>query len=198
VQALSDELSNLPAASPADEGGDTVPRRVGQGEHPRVGEIRARLAELLDEMAEHEGELRLRASSDGDWRRWVNAHPARDEGQPGHFRDEEVAFGYCNADDLIDSLGTYAHSWNGELLAPDDWAMLAENVGGPDLKQAATAVVAMHESRLDFRQWRSGLSESLRKSNGSDSPAPSKSAPADSTGGSRRKSSAATTKKATA
>jgi hypothetical protein len=76
--------------------------------------------------------------------------------------------------------------------------MLVENVGGPDLKQAATAVVAMHETRLDFRQWRSGLSESLRKLSASDSPETSESAPAASTGGKPRKSSAATTKKATA
>lgn len=200
VQALTEELASLPSQSRTDEGGEPTgpPRKMGQGEHPRATEIRARLAVLLEEMAEHEGELRLRATSDGDWRRWVNEHPGREEDQPGHRRDLEVTFGYCNADDLIDALGTYAYSWNGEPLAPGDWALLADNIGGPDLKQAATAVVAMHESRLDFRQWRSGLSETLLKSSASASPENSGSAPDVSTGGSLSRSSEATTETETA
>lgn len=197
VQALSDELAAIPLASRVDnEEREGPPARVGQGEHPRVTEIKARLAELVDEMAEHEGELRLRATSDGEWRRWVNAHPARDEKEPGHKRDQEVTFGFCDADALIDDLETYAFSWNGEPLVDGDWAMLTENIGGPDLKQIATSVVAMHESRLDFRQWRNGLSETLRASKDSVSPGPSKSPRAGSTAGRRSKSSAATTKKA--
>lgn len=201
VQALTDELANMPTYTPpAAADGDRTgpPKRSGQGEDPRAPELRDRLALLLDEMAEHEGELRLRATSDGEWRRWANEHPGREEGQPGHKRDQEVTYGYCDADALIDTLGTYAHSWNGETLGADDWAMLAGNIGGPDLKQIATSVVAMHESRLDFRQWRSGLSATLRRSNVSASPATSASPRAGSTGGKPRKSSAATTKKATA
>ncbi|MCD4535641.1 hypothetical protein LRP67_16230 [Nocardioides sp. cx-169] len=198
VQQLTDELDTLPRAAVVDADGERngPPRRVGQSaEPPRAAEIRARLAECLDEMAEHEGELRVRANlTDGEWRNWANAHPARDEGQPGYARDQEVTMGYCNADALIDSLGKYAHSWNGDPLTESDWAEVIEpNLGGPDLKQIATHVVAMFESRLDFRQWRSALSANLSRSSASASPATSTSAPADSTAGSPEPSKSATT-----
>lgn len=198
VQALTEELAALPAAArvvdPDGEPTAGPPRRVGQAaEHPRAVEIKARLADLLDEMAEHEGELRVRATTDGEWRRWTNDNPARDEEQAGHARDQEVTFGYCNSDALIDDLGRYAHTWNGEPLAPGDWAdVLEPNIAGPDLKQIATAVVAMHESRLDFRQWRSALSANLSRSSDSDSPETSMSVLDGSTAGSPSESSEAT------
>jgi hypothetical protein len=151
-------------------------------------------------MAEHEGELRVRAKrTDGEWRNWANTHPARDEGEPGHDRDLEVAGGYCSADDLLEDLGTYAYSWNGEELADGDWsAVFQDSVAAPDKKLIAQAVVSMYESRLDFRQWRSGLSDSLSRLSASDSPETSESAPDDSTGGSPSESSEATTETATA
>lgn len=172
VQALTEELSSLPVDAVLEDGErQGPPRRVGEGENPRIGEIRSRLTELLDEMAEHEGELRLRAVSDGEWRRWVNEHPARAEGSKGFQRDQEVAAGYCNADDLLDELGMFVASWNDEPLTDGDWEILSANLGSPDLKQAATSVVSMHESRLDFRQWRSGLSANLKRLHASASPA---------------------------
>ena len=134
-------------------------------------------------MAEHEGELRLRALTDGEWRRWVNEHPPREEGKPGHQRDQEVTAGYCNADDLIDALGLWAHAWNGEPLAEGDWDIIAANLGSPDFKAAAQTVVGMHETAVPFRQWRSVLSASLKKLDGSASPAPSASVPDGSTAG---------------
>jgi hypothetical protein len=198
VQALTSELESLPvpprSVESDDEERDGRPKRQGEGRDPRALEIQERLSSLLAEMAEHEGELRVRAISDGEWRRWVNEHPPRDEGKPGHQRDQEVAFGYCNADALIDALGRFAYTWNGEPLAEGDWKEhLEPRLGSPDLKQSATAVVAMHESRLDFRQWRSGLSASLRTLTDSDSPATSASVPDDSMAGSPEPSSAATT-----
>ncbi len=199
VEALTAELSSLPTLQrTSDESPDAPPRKMAEGPHPRKAEIQDRLRALVEEMGDLEGELRLRATTDGEWRRWVNDHPPRVEGDPGHQRDTEVTGGYCNADDLIDDLGTYAYSWNGETLAPDDWSWLVNNMGGPDLKQAATAVVAMHESRLDFRQWRSALSASLNRSSASVSPARSASAPDASTAGSPEPSSTASTETATA
>lgn len=127
----------------------------------RATEIRGRLRELLDEMAEHEGELRIRAAvDDGAWRRWTNEHPAREKDQPGHQRDQEVTGGYCNADDLIDALGTYAWSWNGERFADGDWDLLG--VPPADKKHIATLVVNLYESDASLPKWRSALSESLR------------------------------------
>lgn len=145
-------------------------------------------------MAAEEGELRVRAIQDGEWRRWCDAHPARAEGEPGHERDTEVAAGYCNADDLIDDLGTYAATFDDEPLAEGDWAAIfADSVSMPDKKQIASAVVAMHESRLDFRPWRNALSANLLKLNDSASRGLSESAPDDSTDGSLELSSEATT-----
>lgn len=200
VQALAGELDTLPSPTKRDETGEPTgpPRRIGVGEHPRAAEIRGRLAELLDEMAEYEGELRLRAISDGEWRQWVDAHPARAEDEPGHRRDLEVAAGFCNADALIADLARYAHSWNGEELSEGDWPMLADSMAAADVKAAARTVALMHESRLDFPAWRSGLQDSLSRLNASASPETSASPRVGSSGGSRGKSSAATTKKATA
>jgi hypothetical protein len=202
VQALTEELQALPAAKVVDPESEqsAPPRRVGQSaEHPRAAEIRARLAEILDEMSEHEGELRVRAVTDGEWRRWANEHPGRGEDEKGYARDQEVTFGYCNADDLLDDLATYAYTWNGDPLTGEDWKTVLEpSIAGPDLKQIATAVVAMHESSLDFRQWRSGLSANLSRFADFASPETSTSVPADSTGGNPEPSSSVMTEKATA
>jgi len=164
VQALTEELDRLPQASVVDDESDQSgpPRRVGQGEHPRATEIRARMGELLDEMADYEGELRVRATkTDGEWRQWVNEHPARDEDQPGHKRDLEVTGGYCSADALIDDLATYAVAWNGEPLNSGDWDESITLTNG-DKKKIANLVVAMYETDLNLPKWRSALSDSLR------------------------------------
>lgn len=204
VMALTEHLDTLattpPAPEPAEGEDRTGPprRQVPPPEHPDAAGVREQISQKLAEMAEHEGELRVRATSDGDWRRWVDGNPPREEGTPGHSRDLEVAGGYCNADRLIESLATYAHSWDGEELTEGDWEILASNISGADLKQVAQSVVSMHESRLDFRQWRSALSVSLNRFADSASPAISPSAPDGSTGGSPSESSAATTATATA
>jgi len=175
VQALTEELGTLAVSGlrsdDPDESGP--PSRMGDGEDPRADQIRARLAELLDEMAEEEGELRLRAIDDGEWRRWVNEHPSRPEGTPGHDRDAEVTAGYCNADDLLDDLEKYAWTWDGEPLAPGEWAtLLVDKIAAPDKKAIATAVVSMHEMSMDLGKWRAGLSAMLKKSPAAGQPAP--------------------------
>lgn len=176
VQALTDELGSLAVAGirsrdPEEPG---PPSRMGDGEDPRADEIRVRLAELLDEMAREEGELRVRAIDDGDWRRWVNEHPARPEGTPGHDRDAEVTAGYCDADALLDDLERYAWTWDGEPLAPGEWnSLLVDKIAAPDKKAIATAVVSMHERSMDLGKWRAGLSAMLKRSPVAGPPAPS-------------------------
>ena len=196
VQSLTEELVAIGSAETADaEAPAGPPKRVGEGAPPRAREIRERLAELLEQMAEYEGELRVRAVDDGVWRRWVNEHPARDEGTAGHKRDMEVTLGYCNADDLIDSLADYAYSWNGEVMAEGDWAIIGASVGGPDRKQIASTVVGMHENRLDFRNWRTGLSANLRTFSALDSPEPTDAPPASSSDESPQSDTSTTTPK---
>lgn len=197
VQSLSEELSRL-QRTPDEDGGP--PRRAAEPESGRSSEIRVRLADLVDEMAEHEGEMRLRANkTDGEWRNWVNAHPARDEGQPGYDRDMRVARGICNADDLIDDLAAYTHAWNGELLAPGDFTAIFEpTVATADKQMMAEAVVAMYESRLDFSRLRTSLSADLQRLSGLSSPATSDSPTSGSTDGNPPPFSEATTGTATA
>lgn len=202
LQELIEELDTLPTVETDEDGvtrnADGTARKMAQGEAPHAVAVRARMAELLDEMSEHEGDMRLQAGDEGVWRRWVNAHPAREEDEPGHQRDLQVAGGYCNADDLIETLGTYAHSWNGDPLAAGDWdAIFKDNISGPDKKKLAENVIAMYESRLDFRQWRSGLSDSLRKLNASDSLGIYGSVPAVFTAGNPQSSSEASTETVT-
>lgn len=199
VQALTEELNNLPVAQILDPEGEKGPKpRQGQSkpkEHPRAAEIRERLGTLFAEMAEHEGELRIGATTtDGEWRNWANAHPGREEGEPGHKRDRDVTLGYCNADDLLEDLGKYAVSWNGEPLAEGDWdSIFAPNIGNPDLKQIATNVIAVFESRLDFSEWRRLFQDNLSRYSDSASLETSESAPDDSMVGSPEPSKSATT-----
>ena len=165
VSTLTEELQGLAVRAVRngdDEDSDGPPKRQAQSDDElRADEIRARLREVLDEMAEYEGELRIRAvRDDGDWRRWTNEHPAREEGEPGHKRDLEVTGGFCNADDLIDDLGTYAWSWNGERLEDGDWTLLG--ISPADQKRIATLVVSLYESDASIPKWRSALSENLR------------------------------------
>lgn len=197
VQSLSEELNSLQRV-PQEDGGP--PRRAVDPEDLRATGIRERLRQLVDEMAEHEGEMRLRANrTDGEWRRWVNEHPGRAEGQPGYERDIRITRGICNTDALLNDLATYAYAWNGDPLAPGDFVAIFDPViATSDKQQMAEAIVAMYESRLDFTRLRTSLSADLRKWNDSDSPVPSGSPTSDSTDGSPPQRNGATTPKGTA
>jgi hypothetical protein len=105
----------------------------------------------------------------------------------------------CDADALIDNLGAFVHSWNGEALTAADWADIFEPVvGSGDVGEMASNVVGLYEGRLNFPQWRSALSSNLKKLNDYSSPAPSESLTSDSTAGSLDESTAASTETETA
>lgn len=197
MQSLGNELANVTLSS-IDEDGDQKgppPRLGGDREDPRASEIRERMAALLLEIADNEGEFRLRATkTDGEWRRWCNANPARKEDEAGYERDLRVTAGHCNADALIDDLGVYVVGWNGDELEGSDWVdVFAASVGLPDKAQMASAVVSMYEVRLDFPQWRNNLSAGLKKWSDLESLSTLASATSGSTDGSLAPSSGATT-----
>lgn len=215
VESLTQELAQLAGElaqlRPADDSSEAKrsrpPSRSADGPDPRIAqieardaEIRARLGQLLAEMAEHEGQMRLRAKrSDGEWRMWCDEHPAREEGEPGYDRDVRVTKGYCNADDLLDDLATYAYAWDGDLLADGDFAGIFEpNIASADKSEMARLVVSMYESRLDFQQLRSSLSTNLLKLSDSKSLSHSDAPTSGSTGGSPEPSNGATTATGTA
>lgn len=152
VQQLEEERSNIIAAERDEEGQSKRPRRQGEGRNPRLVEIEARFEDLADEMREHTGELRIRAITGGEWRRWVDAHPPREVGrheggQPLFDRvDEDIAYGICNAVDLYHDLARYVISWNGAELAEGDWDFIANRAAPGDLNDLCRQVVQMHEA----------------------------------------------------
>jgi len=145
---LEDELAQIPRDI---EGEGPSNARLADAPDPRIAEIEERLEQidaekdrLADNMAEHTGEVVVEAMLPGEWKQWVNAHPARDGDDPNFRRD--VAFGaWCNADALIDDLGLWVVSWNGEPLREGDWEFVVENAPRGALKQLAALVINMHE-----------------------------------------------------
>ena len=109
----------------------------------RCDEIRAR-------MEEHTIVLALRGKADGEWRNWTSAHPARDEDEDpqGHKRDARHG-GFCNIDDLIETLGEFVAKYGDEDPDPDSWAFIRDNAAGGDLTRLASKVIAMHEQVVD-------------------------------------------------
>ena len=169
VDALNQEWSSLRVASAAADEDENKPRkRLGEGGNPRAEDVRQRLAELRDELEDSTGDLRLRAIRDGGWRQWLNEHPARED----DVRDEQVAFGVCNADDLANDLSRWAVAWNGDDLQGDDWdRIFSPNVGGGDRKALVSMVVLMQEVADDPKSRLAGLPAGRANSDSDPSPA---------------------------
>lgn len=153
VQGLQEEKSRLEveAKRVEPEKGTATKRKMAEGANPRIEEIDARLEALYDEMREHTGTLVVRAHTSGSWRRWCDEHPPREDGRDERGRpivlefDESVAYGFCNASDLMARLGEFAVSWNGVELQAGDWEWITERAAPGDLKEIARQVVLMHE-----------------------------------------------------
>lgn len=143
VDSLASQLNDAVIAHAREDNDNAPPPRYGEGsEPPAIAETRGRLAALYDEIDEATGELRLRAIRDGEWRQWVNAHPPREDNP----RDELVALGICNADELAEDLGKWVLSWDGDTLAADDWTQhIAPLCAGGDLKALVQTVIVMQE-----------------------------------------------------
>lgn len=151
VQSVLTELREAEQVEAARQDSDNpTPRRVG--EPPVTAPIRARLATLRDEMAEHTGTLTLQAVTEGKWRTWVDEHPARE----GNKRDAQIAYGCCNADDLLDDLEQFATKWNEDPIKPGDWDFILANAAPGDVKSLVQLVVVMHETAVDVPKLLSG------------------------------------------
>lgn len=169
LKALIAELTVLEATE------QKKPRKNGAGVAPRILEIReridsinGRLAELAGLMGEYEGELTIRATStEGEWKRWRLAHPARDEDEPGRRDDLLLAGGHCNVDDLMAELATYVVAWNGEPLGTAGFDALS--LLRPDKKEIAAIVVGFYETGDDLPKLRADLSAYLESERSSSS-----------------------------
>lgn len=180
-----------PQGAKGDSGVDAIKVRIAEVEKQRSS-LRGRMGELMDLLAEYEGEVTVRATrSDGDWERWRIANPPRGEDEPGHRDDWLVASGFCNADALLDDLATYVVAWAGEELGPGDYEAL--NLVRPDKKAIARIVISLYESGDDLGEFRRGLSALLKSENFSVSRAPSASPSDDSSAGSPPKDTSTST-----
>lgn len=190
TQSLTAENDELLERHYAEQQG---PRKAGERpELPaRVVEIRERLAELADLMAEYEGDLTITATlSDGAWDQWKIEHPARDEDQPGHTEDDLVGR-VCNATDLINDLATFVTHWEGEELQSGDFDAL--NILRGDRKEIAQRVVSMYEVAANLPKLRSGLQVLLANGPSSPSRDASASVSDDSSAGSQPSDTTTTT-----
>lgn len=165
IQSLVEELRLLEETEQERaEGKQAGPKRRAAEKAPGQ-QLRARIAELRQEMDEHTGTLTFRGVDDNVWRRWKDAHPAR----PGNERDSRIGHGFCNADDLVDALGTFVVAWNGEelkppaydakgeLTEPGDWEFFRASAAPGDLNQMAVEVIDRHETVVDLPKLSSAL-----------------------------------------
>lgn len=145
---LHEQLVDLIASQPgnADDPERTgPPRKAGAKSDPRIAEIEAAQASLLERLAEHQGEIGLTGLDGGAWQRWKDLHPPREDNRA----DMTLTGGLCDSSSLFDDLGTFVTSWNGEQVAEGDWdGWLAESITYADRRDLVTAVVAMHEENV--------------------------------------------------
>ena len=136
-----------------DREGEIVPK-MGDGAEAiqRRDEIVAELEQLYDTMREHTGRITVAAVvSAGEWRQWVDQHPARETGTDSNGwpilspYDLAVAGGFCNASALIERVGDFVTEWDGEPLGPGQWDWLKAKIAPGDLKSLATNVVRLYE-----------------------------------------------------
>lgn len=136
------------AEKAADDGRDRT-QKAGQKpeptQPPRLDEIRAEQRALAERIAEFQGVLGLTGISGGEWQRFKDENPAREDNDA----DQRLAGGTCNTSVLFSALGRFVTSWNDEALGDGDWdAWLAERICYADRRDLVTAVVELHESRL--------------------------------------------------
>lgn len=136
------------AEKAADDGRDRT-QKAGQKpeptQPPRLDEIRAEQRALAERIAEFQGVLGLTGISGGEWQRFKDENPAREDNDA----DQRLAGGTCNTSVLFGALGRFVTSWNDEALGDGDWdAWLAERICYADRRDLVTAVVELHESRL--------------------------------------------------
>lgn len=170
AQRLIEEKSDLQIAgrSTDDEGKPTGPRnKAGQGGKEardrlaRLDAITEELAALSEQLGDHQGILGLVGLSGGDWQRFKDANPPRED----NLADLRLTGGNCNSTAVFESLGTYVKTWNGEDVVEADWdSWLAERIIYADRRDLVTVVVSMHEQGLGRVPKSSSSSSSMEPS----------------------------------
>lgn len=145
---LHEELVDLIASQPGDVNDAErtgPPRKAGAKSDPRIAEIEASQASLLERLAKHQGEIGLAGLDGGAWQRWKDEHPPREDNRA----DLQLVGGLCDSSALFAALGTFVESWNGEAVVEGDWdGWLAESITYADCRDLVTEVVRMHEDSV--------------------------------------------------
>lgn len=194
IQRLTEErqAAFLEALPTGNSDGEAAPRRLSErpaGMSDDVVRLDAEIAEVYDRMIEASGTIVLRASTPGEWRRWVSTHPPRKDNKI----DERLAFGLCDADALANDLAVWVASYNDEPVTPEDLSYVLNTAAPADVNDLIVTVVRMHEEGVAIPKSRSASSASPKRSNDSDSPETSASRTADSTAGSPPSDTSTTT-----
>lgn len=138
------------------EGGD-IPAQIEALEAQVRDIVEAKLPDVYRRITESEDDLVLQAIPGGEWQRWKDEHPPREDNK----HDARFGWGLLNFTDLMADLHLFAKSWGGDALTAEDWKMLADKVISPgDLRDCATAVIELQErSGLRIPKSWSGSSE---------------------------------------
>jgi len=154
VQALEEEKRDLLVQAQrdteqAEDDGRKRTLKAGQkpepSEPPRVEEIKAEIKTTVGHLAEFQAEVGLRGLTGGDWQRYKDEHPPREDNKA----DLQLTAGLCNASDLFADLGRFVASWEGEDLAAGDWnEHVAERICYADRRDLVSDVVDLHETSL--------------------------------------------------
>lgn len=122
------------------------PRRSAEGPDPekleRREKLRADLAAATELVQASVGKLRVAAIPGGEWARWKDVHPPR-ENIPA---DAIFGFGVIDTTALLGDLDKWAVAWNGEPLAPGDWEMFEPL--SAELCRTVRTVVLLQEKGL--------------------------------------------------
>lgn len=132
-----------------------APRKAGEGaaDVRRLEEVESRLAaieqrseELVDGLAEFQGEVGIVGFTGGKWEQFKEDHPPRED----NVADNRYALGYCDSAALFGALGKFVKSWGGEELSPSDWGdWLAERITYADRRDLVTEIVGLHEKKIN-------------------------------------------------
>lgn len=181
VQRLTEEYSDLAVEQAGlkkrvngDEDGNRTgpPLKAGEGAplserleqiEARQAEIKERLEHFADDLAKVQGEVGLRGMTGGDWQRFKDENPPREE----NAADVRFAAGMCDSSALFAALGQFVETWDGETVSKADWnEWLAEQIAYADRRDMVTEVVEMHERGL-------GRSPKFRSASATTSPSES-------------------------
>lgn len=170
------------------------PGRAGGNPHvlnarKAVKECSATLDATAEEMAAFEVDVVVKRWPAGDWNRWAELHPPREQepdeqGRRALMIRDAMHGGRCNFDALVADLGEWVVELNGQPATADEWEWLASTAPAASLDDLADDVLALHGERVSLPKPLTPLLSTLLDDSVSPSPETGASPPSGSTDGS--------------